>query len=159
MAKMRLANGSQSDQVTLLMALEGYDQAARRGGGGTTYRYCTENFLSSSTTNMIADLRKNLQKELHGLGFPNIAQKGSHSRNEMTGDQSLWESLVQSVLVAGLYPNLATRVCGDVNFSTAYNRKAKVHVSSVNSLRGMPLSCKCELKKGTFEGQEGKRRR
>ena len=38
-----------------------------------------------------------------------------------------------------------------LNFSTMSNRKAKVHVSSVNSVRGQPLAAKCAVNEEEVE--------
>ena len=46
------------------------------------------------------------------------------------------EALWQAAISAGLYPNVSTRRNGEVNFSTMTNRKAKIHVSSVNAVKG-----------------------
>jgi hypothetical protein len=57
---------------------------------------------------------------------------GNGFRNRHDEEQALW----QAAISAGLYPNVATRKLGDVNFSTMTNRKAKIHVSSVNAVKG-----------------------
>jgi hypothetical protein len=61
---------------------------------------------------------------------------GNGFRNRHDEEQALW----QAAISAGLYPNVATRKLGDVNFSTMTNRKAKIHVSSVNAVKGQVSS-------------------
>jgi hypothetical protein len=68
-------------------------------------------------------------------------------QNRNNKQHALW----QAAIAAGLYPNVATRKQGEVNFSTMTNRKAKIHVSSVNSLKGQPLNSKCQIPKGELE--------
>lgn len=53
--------------------------------------------------------------------------------------------------VAGLYPNLAHRTMGEINFSTMTNKKAKVHISSVNAVKGQRLQGKCTSPKGEVQ--------
>ena len=92
---------------------------------------------------------------------------GFHNRHHK--EEALW----QAAISAGLYPNVATRKMGEVNFSTMTNRKAKIHVSSVNSVKGQvslhcyqrfriasvllpvssrqPLNAKCQVPEGEVE--------
>ena len=94
----------------------------------------------------ISDLRKNLTRELSSLNFPGPMNKKSfHNRHD--NEQALW----QAAISAGLYPNVATRKNGEVNFSTMTNRKAKVHISSVNAVKGQPLNSKCQIPDGEVE--------
>merc|ERR1719491_890450 len=51
----------------------------------------------------------------------------------------------QASICAGLYPNVAYRRQGDVNFSTMTNKKAKMHMSSVNAVKSQPMSMKCQV--------------
>jgi len=80
------------------------------------------------------------------LGFPEPTDmKPYHNRHN--DDKALW----QAAIAAGLYPNVASRQQGDVNFSTMGNQKAKIHISSVNALKGQPLSAKCGVPEGEVE--------
>jgi Oligonucleotide/oligosaccharide-binding (OB)-fold len=86
------------------------------------------------------------RRELQSLNFPDPMHSGTfHNRNQ--NKEALW----QAALAAGLYPNICTRRKGDVNFTTMTNRKCKIHVSSVNSVRGQPLNTKCEIPVGEVE--------
>jgi len=139
-AKVQLSQGSESDQVTVVNALAERDRLLKRSGPSAFYSFCRTNFLGQSTMQMISDLRKNLARELMSIGFENPAnQKQYHNRHD--NDHALW----QAAIAAGLYPNVASRRRDDVNFSTMTNRKAKIHVSSVNAVRGQPLNAKCEV--------------
>jgi len=95
---------------------------------------------------MIADLRRNLTRELQSLGFPSPNDSGYHTRY---GDSD--PAFLQAAIAAGLYPNVASRTRGEKNFSTVTNRKAKVHISSVNSCKGQPINNKCQVKDGEVE--------
>ena len=143
-SQLTLSNYSESDQVTVLNAIIKRDQLKKKGEGA--YReWCRRNYLSPSSLQMIGDLRKNLTRELSSLGFADPMAGGYQNRH--SNQHALW----QAAIAAGLYPNVATRKQGEVNFSTMTNRKAKIHVSSVNALKGQPLNSKCQIPKGEFE--------
>lgn len=136
-AKVQLSKGSESDQITMHHAL-GMVQKSR--SDRDFQDFCRKNFLSVATMQMINSLRSNLSKELASLGFQNPSEKiGFHNRHD--NDHALW----QATIAAGLYPNIACRRRDEVNFSTINNRKVKVHVSSINAVRGQPLSAKSKI--------------
>merc|ERR1711918_261908 len=99
-----------------------------------------------NTLHTIAELKNNCSRELISLGFPLPSSKGYHTRN---GDSD--QAILQSSIAAGLFPNVASRKRGEANFSTITNRKAKVHVSSVNSCKGQRLNGKCAVPKDDVE--------
>lgn len=166
-AKLQLSRGSESDQVTVHYALETRAQLVRGNGNNqqSFSAFCRRNYVGLNTIQMIADIRKNLTRELTSLGLPNpTAVAPSNPRNNGGGknpsnsqvqgyhnrhddDHALW----QAAIAAGLYPNVAFRKRGEVNFSNMANQKVKVHVSSVNALRGQPLNAKCDIPKGELE--------
>ena len=166
-AKVQLSRGSESDQVTVHYALEAMAQLLRGNGNQQSFSaFCRKNYVGVNTLQMISDIRKNLTRELTTLGFPNpTTVPPSNPRNKNGGgkkpnngqvqsyhnrhndDHALW----QAAIAAGLYPNVAFRKRGEVNFSTMTNQKVKVHVSSVNALRGQPLNAKCDIPKGELE--------
>jgi hypothetical protein len=146
-AQLALSNYSKSDQVTVLNAIVKRDQLKKKSGEGAYDRdWCRQNFLSPSTLQMVADLRRNLSRELSSLGLADPMVNGHQNRHDK--EHALW----QAAIVSGLYPsNVATRQRGDVNFSTNSNRKAKVHISSVNAIKGQPLNGKCQIPQGGIE--------
>lgn len=142
--QLTLSNNSESDQITVLNAIVKRDQLKKTSEGA--YRdWCRRSFLNPSTLQMIADLRKNLSRELSTLSFCDPMALGSHNRHDK--QQHIWHGAI----AAGLYPNIATRKRGDVNFSTMTNRKAKIHISSVNAVKGQPLNSKCQVPEGEIE--------
>lgn len=145
MAKIKLSNRSESDQITSLNLLRERDVLSKRGIGAVS-GWCRQNFLNFSSLNIISDLRKNVSRELEGLGFPPCSQSGYHNRN---GDFN--PAFLQASICAGLYPNVAYRRQGDVNFSTMTNRKAKFHMSSVNGVKSQPMSTKCQVAENQVE--------
>jgi len=145
-AKVELSDRSESDQITILNVLKFRDKVHKSGRQNSFFNFCRSNFLSPPTMQMISDLRKNVSRELLSLGFPSPTDSGYHNRN---GDSN--PAFLQAVIAAGLYPNVASRMQGEANFSTMTNRKAKVHISSLNSYKGQPLSSKCQVPKGEIE--------
>jgi len=135
-SRVSLSRGSESDQITIHYALETMQNLNR----GAFNDFCRKNFLGLSTMQMISDLRKNLSRELLSLGFQNPSARNEY-HNRHDNDHALW----QATIAAGLYPNVACRRRDEVNFSTMNNRKTKVHVSSVNAVRGQPLSAKSQI--------------
>lgn len=144
-AQVELSRNSESDQVTVLNAIFKQDQLKKKSYAAVR-DFCRRSFLSTATMQMISDLRRNLTRELLSLDFPDPSTlNGYHNRHDK--DYALW----QAAISAGLYPNVATRKRGEVNFSTMTNRKAKIHVSSVNAVKGQPLNGKCQIPEGEIE--------
>lgn len=143
-AQVQLSQQSESDQVTILNAM--FQKDKLRKSQGAYREFCRRNFLSTSTMQMISDLRRNLTRELMSLGFPDPMTMGGY-QNRHDREHALW----QAAISAGLYPNIATRKRGEVNFSTMTNRKAKIHISSVNAVKGQPLNGKCQIPEGEIE--------
>jgi hypothetical protein len=138
-AKVKLSEASESDQVLILNVLNKLDQVNKRGNKNSFRQDCRRSFINVGTLEMISSIRKNISTELESIGYPppNIMNTW-YNRN---GNGNSLFSLQASV-VAGLYPNVAVREEGEVNFRTMANQKAKMHISSVNSCKGMPLSRK-----------------
>jgi ATP-dependent RNA helicase DHX36 len=138
-AKIKLSEASESDQVLILNVLNKLDQVNKRGNKNSFRQDCRRSFINVGTLEMISSIRKNISTELESIGYPppNIMNTW-YNRN---GNGNSLFSLQASV-VAGLYPNVAVREEGEVNFRTMANQKAKMHISSVNSCKGMPLSRK-----------------
>ena len=149
MSKVELSQNSESDQITLINVLRLRDQFAKgRGPGSAYFSFCRRNFLSASTLDMISELRGTLNRELQHLGFPpSSAMNQYHNRHN--NDDALW----QAAIAAGLYPNVSCRSSGQTNFTTlsSLRQKAKIHISSVNSIKGQPLNAKSQISEGDIE--------
>ncbi|KAL9179975.1 hypothetical protein ACHAXT_007945 [Thalassiosira profunda] len=150
MAKVQLSEGFESDQITSLNVLRQRDRLAKRGMG-QIIGWCRQNFLNFSSLNMISDLRKNVSREVEGLGFPPSAQDSGYQNRHDRGNTRSMAPFLQASICAGLYPNVAYRRQGDVNFNTITNRKAKIHMSSVNAVKSQPMSRKCEVAENQAE--------
>ena len=147
--KVELSQGSESDQIALMHILRQRDQFLKgRGVGGGYYAFCRKNFLSASTLDMISDMRSSLNRELQYLKFPQSSAMNQY-HNRHNKDDALW----QAAIAAGLYPNLACRSSSQTNFTTisSMRQKAKIHNSSVNSVKGQPLSGKSTIPDGELD--------
>lgn len=138
-AKVKLSEGSESDQVLILNVLNMFDQVNKRGNKNSFRQDCRRSFINIGTLEMISSIRKNVSKELESIGYPSPNLMNTWYNRNSNGS-SLFS--LQASVVAGLYPNVAVREEGEVNFRTMGNQKAKMHISSVNSCKGMPLSKK-----------------
>ncbi|KAL7498658.1 hypothetical protein ACHAWT_006480 [Skeletonema menzelii] len=143
-AKVILSEGSESDQITFLNVIHRRDAVAKRGMSALT-SFCRQHYLNASSLNQISNLRTHVSRELESLGFPPCSKQGYHNRN---GDSP---AFLQASICAGLYPNVAWRRKGDVNFSTITRQKAKTHLSSVNAVKSQPLSTKCQVAENEVE--------
>ena len=151
LAKVELSRNSKSDQITLMYVLRRRDELVKgrgRGPGGPFYSFCRRNFLNASTLDMIADIRSTLNRELKYLGFP-LSTLMSEYHNRHAKDEALW----QAAIAAGLFPNIASRSSGQTNFTTisSLRQKAKIHISSINSVKGQPLNSKSQIPEGDME--------
>ena len=120
-AKVKLSERSESDQITCLNVIRARDAIGKRGTSSAIASFCKQNFLNFSSLNQVSELRKHVSRELECLGFPPSSREGYHNRN---GDKL--PAFLQASICAGLYPNVAWRRRGDVNFSTITRQKAKV---------------------------------
>jgi HrpA-like RNA helicase len=145
MSRVKLSEYSNSDQITSLNVLRNRDIVAKRGMGQLV-GWCRQNYLNYSSVTMVSQLRTVVSRELEGLGFPPCSTTGYHNR---FGDTH--PAILQASICAGLYPNVAYRRTGDVNFSTLTNRKAKIHLGSVNAIKSQLLSNKCQVAENQVE--------
>lgn len=98
--KLHLSKGLGSDQ---LAAVEAHRQWLRLGGSEAR-NFCNENFLSWRTLEMLEDLRKQFGDLLYNARFLTSSNLDSDDANMYSHNQSLLKALI----VAGLYPNVAT---------------------------------------------------
>jgi hypothetical protein len=88
LAMVDLSKNSESDQITVLNALHYRDHFMARKTVGEFYFFCNKKFISSTVLNTIADLRKNVSRELISLGFPPDHAKGFHNRHDQHQDKT-----------------------------------------------------------------------
>jgi hypothetical protein len=123
----------------MLKVLNSLDNFQEEGLEHHYFNYCKSNFINVSTIEMISDLRQNVARELSSIGFLDPAEmKGWHNRNG--SNQNL--TFLQSAIVAGVFPNVASRQEEAHYFDTATNLLCKIHRGSVNGSFKQPLSSK-----------------
>ncbi|CAM9232255.1 unnamed protein product, partial [Choristocarpus tenellus] len=119
-AKLSLAQGTESDLIALLQALERHTEATSAGGQAAAGALAKRAYLSASTLGMITDICGQVARELKGFGLPHPYEGRSSNVNSKD------VSLLSSVLCAGLYPNVACRKPGASNFHTLGGYTARV---------------------------------
>lgn len=107
----------QSDHLTVLKAYNGWQDARARGGSEERV-YLSRNYLSYNTLCMIRDMKRQFAELLSEMGFLRSGVDKRHMERltgdgvaEATGEVANKYSsnlkLVQAVIVAGFYPNVA----------------------------------------------------
>jgi HrpA-like RNA helicase len=138
-AKIEISAGSESDQITILKVLQTRDNFFKRNKRNDFYAYCRNKFINVATIQMISDLRRNISRELLALGFPDPAIVNTwYNRNETSTTKNL--VFLQSAIVAGVFPNVASRKEGATHFTSGARKSLKIHMSSINACKGQPLS-------------------
>jgi len=156
MVKQGFGIEHRSDHIAVLNAYSGWMEARRRGRAAAR-EYCWDNFLSYSTMEMIADMRRQFLDLLGEIGFVhggfrpwfgNASEdeedeqpsRGSSLRDLELEVQSLSShakdlTLLRAVLCAGMFPNIVSvhqkkRIA---TFKTHEDGAVTMHPSSVNS--------------------------
>ena len=97
----------QSDHLTLLAAYNGW-RAAKAKSRNEERQYCSKNYLSIQTLNMIYDMKKQLCVLLAEIGFLHRQyQSDVANSDDIVNQHSSNIRLVEAVIVAGLYPHIA----------------------------------------------------
>ncbi|KAL5976174.1 hypothetical protein ACLOJK_020504 [Asimina triloba] len=128
-AKFELASlyGGHSDQLTVIAAYECWKRAKSKGQEA---QFCSRYFVSSSTMNMLFNMRKQLQSELVKNGFiPEDTSKCSLNAQDA--------GILHAVLVAGAYPMVGRLLPPRRNnqravVETASGAKVRLHPHSSN---------------------------
>eukprot|EP00557_Chaetoceros_sp_GSL56_P000746 CAMPEP_0176497798 /NCGR_PEP_ID=MMETSP0200_2-20121128/11940_1 /TAXON_ID=947934 /ORGANISM="Chaetoceros sp., Strain GSL56" /LENGTH=1245 /DNA_ID=CAMNT_0017895883 /DNA_START=447 /DNA_END=4184 /DNA_ORIENTATION=+ len=149
-ARVEISQGTESDQVTILKVLQARDSFVKQNRNDKLNAYCRNKFINVATLQMIADLRRNISRELVAIGFPDPTHSSNsnawYNRNE-TSSTTITTStpnlpFLQSTVVAGVYPNVACRQAESTKFTNNTKRSLKIHFGSINACKGQPLSKK-----------------
>uniref|UniRef100_A0A8D3AK81 ATP-dependent DNA/RNA helicase DHX36 n=1 Tax=Scophthalmus maximus TaxID=52904 RepID=A0A8D3AK81_SCOMX len=137
MADMRrktLSRNSKSDHLTIVNAFQGWEEAKRRGARYEK-EYCWDNFLSANTLQMLHNMKGQFAEHLMRTGF--VSSKDP--RDPKSNVNSDNEKLIKAVIVAGLYPKVATikpshsKKRPGVKVYTQADGKVCIHPKSVNA--------------------------
>ncbi|OAE31756.1 hypothetical protein AXG93_4874s1190 [Marchantia polymorpha subsp. ruderalis] len=126
-----IASGQQSDHLAMVAAYNGWSTLATLKGSRAARDFCSSNFLSGSTLNMLRlvganqnpdrifgrDMRNQFASLLADIGFIKVPQGERGKRgnfenlindpNQLFNRNSTHASVVKAALCAGLYPNVA----------------------------------------------------
>lgn len=137
MADMRrrtLSRNSKSDHLTIVNAFQGWEDAKHRGARYER-EYCWDNFLSANTLQMLHNMKGQFAEHLMNTGFVSSRDPKDPASNVNSDN----EKLIKAVIVAGLYPKVATiRPSGSkkrpgVKAYTQADGKVCIHPKSVNA--------------------------
>jgi HrpA-like RNA helicase len=128
-ARLSSDAGGASDHLATIKAFNQWKGAQSRG---TDRGFCTHNFLSPATMNMIDGMRGQLMSELTSRGF--VQSLEGSSANAQRSD------LVRAVLACGFYPQVGRvlpRPPNDSKAKTAVltrkDERVRIHPASVNA--------------------------
>ncbi|XP_037344927.1 ATP-dependent DNA/RNA helicase DHX36 [Pungitius pungitius] len=136
MADMRrrtLSRNSKSDHLTIVNAFQGWEEA-KRSGARYEKEYCWDNFLSANTLQMLHNMKGQFAEHLMHTGFVS-SRDPKDPKSNVNSDN---EKLIKAVIVAGLYPKVATirptrsKKAG-VKAYTQADGKVVIHPKSVNA--------------------------
>ncbi|XP_069004357.1 ATP-dependent DNA/RNA helicase DHX36 isoform X2 [Embiotoca jacksoni] len=138
MADMRrktLSRNSKSDHLTIVNAFQGWEEAKRRGARYER-EYCWDNFLSANTLQMLHNMKGQFAEHLMRTGFVS-SKDPKDPKSNVNSDN---EKLIKAVIVAGLYPKVATirpshskKRPGVPKVYTQADGKVCIHPKSVNA--------------------------
>eukprot|EP00066_Takifugu_rubripes_P017361 XP_011606627.1 PREDICTED: ATP-dependent RNA helicase DHX36 [Takifugu rubripes] len=137
MADMRrkvLSRNSKSDHLTIINAFQGWEQAKQRGARYER-EYCWDNFLSSNTLQMLQNMKGQFAEHLMHAGFVSSPDPKDPKSNVNSDN----EKLIKAVIVAGLYPKVATirpsysKKRPGVKVYTQADGRVYIHPKSVNA--------------------------
>ncbi|KAL4422956.1 hypothetical protein ABPG75_009153 [Micractinium tetrahymenae] len=133
-ARLSSDAGGASDHLATIKAFNQWKGAAARG---TDRGYCSLNFLSPATMNMLDGMRSQLLSELVARGF--VESLEAASANAQRSD------LVRAVLACGFYPHVGRLLPLPPNDKkartsvlTRKGEKVRVHPASVNAKLSVP---------------------
>nr|XP_037281497.1 LOW QUALITY PROTEIN: ATP-dependent DNA/RNA helicase DHX36-like [Rhipicephalus microplus] len=127
--KKQFAGDSKSDHIMLVNVFSQWEEAVRHRNGN---QFCYENFLSWNTLKMLSNMRQQFAEYLQELNFMNSKNIKARELNQNSDNLKV----LQAVICAGLYPNVAK---GSFNkskrlmrCSTKTDAKTSLHPKSVN---------------------------
>ncbi|XP_055954066.1 3'-5' RNA helicase YTHDC2-like isoform X2 [Argiope bruennichi] len=134
MAKRKFSCDTFSDHMVLLRAFQAWQKAKVEGHERT---FCSRNFISHATMEMIVGMRSQLLGQLRASGF--IRPRGSGDIRDLNSNSEIW-AVIKAALCAGTYPNLIRIDRDRQQLITQKESKVRFHHSSV--LNKLPVSAK-----------------
>ncbi|KAL4703549.1 hypothetical protein ACJJTC_010169 [Scirpophaga incertulas] len=120
--KRKLARGEPSDQIAMSEAILQWERCAPHRRHDFSYA----NFLSSSTIELLSDMKKQIGNNLAQMGFLSSGSLTSTWENRNSENLSLFKAII----AASLYPKIGTAKWINVNTSKL-NRQVRVNVRTL----------------------------
>ena len=119
-----LAGGSCSDHMILIRVFQEWQKAHAEGW---ERRWCSRNFISGATMEMILGIRGQVFAQLRGMGF--IRPRGPHSDiRDCNMNSDNW-GVVKAAIVSGMYPNLIRVDREQLTLRTQKQSQVRMHPS------------------------------
>ncbi|XP_015929708.1 3'-5' RNA helicase YTHDC2 isoform X2 [Parasteatoda tepidariorum] len=134
LVKRKFAAETNSDHMVLLRAFQAWQKAKNEG---QERNFCSRNFLSHATMEMIVGMRSQLLGQLRASGF--IRAKGNSDIRDLNSNSECWP-VIKAAICAGTYPNLIRIDHERMQLITQKESKVRFHHSSV--LNKLPVSSK-----------------
>lgn len=128
--KGRFAGDTKSDHMMLIRVFEQWEEAVHHRNDDS---FCFENFLSKNTLKMLSKMRQQFAQYLQELNFISTQNVKDRALNQNSDNLRV----LQAVICAGLYPNVAKGMFGKhlrlKRYSTKTDRRVELHPKSVNA--------------------------
>lgn len=122
--KRALAAGSCSDHMVLIRVFQQWQKAHVEGW---EKKFCSKNYVSGATMEMIVGIRSQVLTQLRGMGF--VKSRGPHGDiREYNVNSDNW-GIVKAAIVSGMYPNLIRVDREQSIFRTQKQGKIRLHAS------------------------------
>ncbi|KAG8185460.1 hypothetical protein JTE90_019719 [Oedothorax gibbosus] len=134
MAKRKFAGETFSDHMLLLRAFQAWQRAKSEN---RERNFCSKNFISSATMEMVVGMRTQILGQLRASGF--IRPGGSGDIRDLNCNSEIW-AVIKAALCAGSYPNIIRIDRDRQQLITQKESKVKFQHSSI--LNKLPVSAK-----------------
>ncbi|KAJ3033803.1 hypothetical protein HDV00_005816 [Rhizophlyctis rosea] len=137
----RFAKGTESDQLTMWKAFEGWRGEEESGGVGAGREFCARNWLHGASLVNVEKARKQFLRVLEDCGVVRRSYGGGRGASSLLGGEeynvnSGEMDMIRGVLCGALYPNVA-EVLGKDEYRGKTDWKLRLTGSSVNSWSGV----------------------
>ncbi|XP_054714089.1 3'-5' RNA helicase YTHDC2-like [Uloborus diversus] len=131
-ARRKFACDTYSDHMVLLRAFQAWQKAKAEGH---EHGFCSRNFISSASMEMIVGMRSQLLGQLRASGF--VRSRGSGDIRDLNSNSEIW-AVVKAALCAGTHPNLIRVDRDRQQLITQKESKVKFHHSSILNKLSVP---------------------
>lgn len=128
----------QSDFLTYAKLWEQYEKADQAGIG---IQFCHHNYLNVGTMREIQEARKQFYMFVASIGFIDKSLKSTDGKYNSYNKNGKSQSIIHSVIAAGMYPNIAVRDREATRECSFWSKDEQlyIHSSSVNSTNSIDV--------------------